>query len=615
MSTNLKRAILFVNSVDSTVSAVTGFTTISSPTIFIADTTNLIEGLEVSGTGVPGGSVITNIVGNNVTISDNCTANGSTTIYFTCPANQRIILDSTFYDINGKWSAADITDGWIVYAPALDGLSGFPLNGIFHRYRISNIQSQVGSTLVAYIDWDETGSEEDLPSHSTWWPISEPSVYADLGSVLSSETYSLLTAGSAAGQYSADIPKFLDKINLLNRLNNQTLDTGLSVGSLVYFNGITDQWELANLTTHKPVGIVSSLEENEVTFFGRVIIPGLTKGSFYYATAGGGISTTSSDVKIGYSIETDVLLLDIDDKVSGGYGATGPQGETGASGIGATGLPGATGISGTLGGTGPQGVTGPSGIGETGLPGYTGVQGLTGIQGETGPAGKGETGLIGATGLQGITGVMGFTGPTGKGETGLRGVTGLPGVQGSQGETGVAGIGFTGLQGETGVQGTQGTQGETGVAGIQGETGVQGIQGETGVQGITGAQGFRQTFYYGRNAALNAYNEIWAGGISDSSASQSGWAIPHSGKIKKVSVKMDGGSSGSYLRVYVNLNKDTQIVSSTTATSESTNTGGGSDVAVIFDFGTGVSISAGDTVRIALTDWNNYPSATVILEE
>ena len=126
MSANFKRAILFVNTVDQTVSVVTGFTTAGDPTIFIADTTNLIEGLQVAGTGIPAGSYITGIVGNNVTINNNCTASGSTTVYFTCPDNKRLISNSTFQDINGQWSVADISEGWIAYSPALDGGSGFP---------------------------------------------------------------------------------------------------------------------------------------------------------------------------------------------------------------------------------------------------------------------------------------------------------------------------------------------------------------------------------------------------------------------------------------------------------------------------------------------------------
>jgi hypothetical protein len=96
-------------------------------------------------------------------------------------------------------------------------------------------------------------------------------------------------------------------------------------------------------------------------------------------------------------------------------GATGLQGNTGLSGTnGATGLQGNTGLSGTSGATGLQGNTGLSGTnGATGL----GLPGATGLRGVTGPAGVSGGGLIqfstgvilvGATVVQAAPILMGF---------------------------------------------------------------------------------------------------------------------------------------------------------------------------------------------------------------
>ena len=96
-------------------------------------------------------------------------------------------------------------------------------------------------------------------------------------------------------------------------------------------------------------------------------------------------------------------------------------------------------------------------ISAVGATGSTGIQGITGIIGETGAQGLGETGLQGETGLIGDTGIQGITGIVGDtGADGIQGITGLIG------ETGIQGI--TGLVGETGIQGITGIQGETGVA-------------------------------------------------------------------------------------------------------------------------------------------------------
>lgn len=68
---------------------------------------------------------------------------------------------------------------------------------------------------------------------------------------------------------------------------------------------------------------------------------------------------------------------------SGGLGASGPQGATGATGAGTVGATGATG---------------------TGTQGSTGATGTAGSQGATGATGAGTQGATGATGTQGATG-------------------------------------------------------------------------------------------------------------------------------------------------------------------------------------------------------------------
>jgi hypothetical protein len=116
-------------------------------------------------------------------------------------------------------------------------------------------------------------------------------------------------------------------------------------------------------------------------------------------------------------------------------GATGPTGNTGPSGLSATGS------------TGPTGTAGPTGAGATGATGPTGVTGYTGPPGNFGPTGQsavgttGPTGTAGPTGKTGPQGIQGVTGPAG-GPTGTQGMTGPTGTTGATGPSQVFGVQF-----------------------------------------------------------------------------------------------------------------------------------------------------------------------------
>jgi len=123
--------------------------------------------------------------------------------------------------------------------------------------------------------------------------------------------------------------------------------------------------------------------------------------------------------------------------------------------------------------------------------------------------------------------------------------------------------------------------------------------------------GAKITYLFARNEALGANKEIWAGGTSDGSVINPGWSMAFAGTIHKISVKMDGGASNSTLKLFKN--NTSEIISTTTADAVSTNTGGGSDDTTVFEFN-GLSVAAGDTIRIALSNWSNNPAATLILD-
>ena len=151
--------------------------------------------------------------------------------------------------------------------------------------------------------------------------------------------------------------------------------------------------------------------------------------------------------------------------------------------------------------------------GDQGLQGVTGlyVQGVTGFYGQTGL--QGDTGIKGLANwvedasfpvivdepiflwntvdealYAGITGIDHWVQISAGAERGDSGVTGLHGRTGIQGPTGIRGL--TGLNGLTGIQGQTGFRGPIGLLGNTGNTG---IQGQTGIMGVTGIRGSCRT--------------------------------------------------------------------------------------------------------------------------
>lgn len=90
-------------------------------------------------------------------------------------------------------------------------------------------------------------------------------------------------------------------------LRNQTIAGGLSITDPVYWTGA--QWDKAS-STNLPLGILTGT--TEVTLGGlKDSLSGLTPG-FVYMEEDGSLSSTVTDVKLGFAISASVLLVDID---------------------------------------------------------------------------------------------------------------------------------------------------------------------------------------------------------------------------------------------------------------------------------------------------------------
>jgi hypothetical protein len=196
-------------------------------------------------------------------------------------------------------------------------------------------------------------------------------------------------------------------------------------------------------------------------------------GSYWYAAdndaTGGATAISNAAVNVnGRLIITLSNGSTIDaGYVQGGAGATGPQGATGATGIGFANA--VVDSSGNLILTKTDGAIVNAGL----VKGAAGVQGATGAQGPQGATGTQGISITGAA----VNGSGQLVLSLSNGSTINAGST-----VGPQGPQGVAGP--KGDIGDTGAQGPQGLTGATGAAGAQGIQGPQGLTGPAGADGV-----------------------------------------------------------------------------------------------------------------------------------
>lgn len=108
--------------------------------------------------------------------------------------------------------AYDLQIGFLVYVQATDLNTAFPLNGVYHRYKITSITASDSVTIDATIFWDEAREpvEIDSPTNGSFCGICEPTVADDFGAVPAVGVYASLGAGSDIGSYVSDMRNRID---------------------------------------------------------------------------------------------------------------------------------------------------------------------------------------------------------------------------------------------------------------------------------------------------------------------------------------------------------------------------------------------------------------------
>ena len=97
------------------------------------------------------------------------------------------------------------------------------------------------------------------------------------------------------------------------RLKNQDIEGSVSVGDLVYFSASAQQWGVSESAT--PTGLYIGSDTIVLKGYAGGLTS-LTAGEFYYMNSSGKLTSNSGDafnnVKVGFSISTTELLVDID---------------------------------------------------------------------------------------------------------------------------------------------------------------------------------------------------------------------------------------------------------------------------------------------------------------
>lgn len=109
--------------------------------------------------------------------------------------------------------ALDLTVGAVIFIPASDPNTFFPVPGVWHRYKIIALQVDDPSAVAsATILWDEPGDEQDVPTSGSYCLVAEVSPGLGLALLTINELYPELSAGAALGALLVDQRNLVDKV-------------------------------------------------------------------------------------------------------------------------------------------------------------------------------------------------------------------------------------------------------------------------------------------------------------------------------------------------------------------------------------------------------------------
>lgn len=169
--------------------------------------------------------------------------------------NEYSFVGGIYNDPSGVTFCTDVAIGWVIYIPAMDSNTGFPVIGKYLRYRLTSVSNQDINTGLfdATILYDGFESMEPaIPTNDTASLISETTTNNLLGNISplpdaqSNSVY--VSAGAAAGALSTDMKDKIDFISgagsgavlidgsIATRMINAVGSVGIGLGVISFGN-------------------------------------------------------------------------------------------------------------------------------------------------------------------------------------------------------------------------------------------------------------------------------------------------------------------------------------------------------------------------------------------
>lgn len=104
----------------------------------------------------------------------------------------------------------DVQPNMVLYVPASDAGSFFPIPGVTHRYKITSVTIVDQQTVNLSVVWDELGNEVDVPTNGAVCIITQVSENRLLGYELAEQFYPDIAPGTTTGAANCDIQNIQD---------------------------------------------------------------------------------------------------------------------------------------------------------------------------------------------------------------------------------------------------------------------------------------------------------------------------------------------------------------------------------------------------------------------
>lgn len=145
--------------------------------------------------------------------------------------------------------AYDVSIGSLLYVPANDLATGFPITGVVHRYKLTAVTVVDTQFVSGTVIWDEPGEEQDAPQSGVFCAYSEATANRKLGLPPSDLIYPNLPPGTTNAAHLLNLKHVIDFFG----------NGGIGGGDFLVVANVSARDEIA---APKPGSVVYTLEED-----------------------------------------------------------------------------------------------------------------------------------------------------------------------------------------------------------------------------------------------------------------------------------------------------------------------------------------------------------------